>query len=82
MIARGAKNNVSIFRKEGGLLPARDVVILYLKKAIEVNNNFPNTKYTLLQMYVENSKDPEYDASIKAKTFEDLCKIYGLTTLN
>ncbi|KAG9286522.1 hypothetical protein G9A89_014688 [Geosiphon pyriformis] len=77
MIARAAKNNVSIFRKDG-LLPLHDVASLYLKKAIECDNYFPNTKYTLTQMYSENSKDPQYHAILKAKSYENLCKIYGL----
>ncbi|CAG8433032.1 6325_t:CDS:10 [Ambispora gerdemannii] len=78
MFARGAKNNVSVFCKDGKLLPLRKVVILYVKKAIEFNNHFSNTKYTIMQMYADNIKDSEYDAVIKAKSYEAFCRIFGI----
>ncbi|CAG8568119.1 1594_t:CDS:10 [Ambispora leptoticha] len=78
MFARGAKNNVSVFCKNGELLPLRKVVILYIKKAIEYNNLFSNTKYTIMQMYADIAKDSEYDRVTKAKSYETLCKIFGI----
>jgi len=77
MIARAAQNNVSIFCKEESL-PLKEVVIKYIKKAIDVDNNWPNTKYTLTQMYAECAKEPEYKYLIKSKSYEDVCKIYDL----
>ncbi|RIA96901.1 hypothetical protein C1645_814744 [Glomus cerebriforme] len=77
MIARAAQNNVSIFRK-GGSLPLKDIVTKYIKKAIDVGNSWPNTKYTLVQMYAECSKEPEYKYLTKSKSYEDVCKIYDL----
>ncbi|GBB92742.1 hypothetical protein RclHR1_02050015 [Rhizophagus clarus] len=77
MIARAAQYNVSIFRKEE-LLPLNEIVKKYIKKAIDVDNNWPNTKYTLTQMYAECSKEPEYKDLIKSKSYEDVCKIYDL----
>ncbi|CAG8454656.1 301_t:CDS:10 [Funneliformis mosseae] len=77
MIARAAQSNVSIFREEGTLL-LKDVVTRYIKKAIDVGNNWPNTKYTLVQMYAECAKEPEYRYLTQSKSYEDVCKIYGL----
>jgi tRNA-dihydrouridine synthase 2 len=77
MIARAAQSNVSIFRKEKSL-PLKDVVIKYIKTAIDIDNNWPNTKYTLMQMYAECAKEPEYKSLTKSKSYEDVCKIYGL----
>ncbi|CAG8735551.1 7908_t:CDS:10, partial [Cetraspora pellucida] len=77
MIARAAEENVSIFRQEG-TLPLEDVVISYIKKALEVGNSWPNTKYALMQMYAVHSKEPKYKLLIHTKSYEELCKIYGL----
>ncbi|CAG8541968.1 3494_t:CDS:2 [Racocetra persica] len=76
MIARAAEENVSIFRQEG-TLPLEDVVISYIKKALEVGNSWPNTKYALMQMYAVHSKEPKL---VHTKSYEELCKIYGLET--
>ncbi|CAG8657258.1 13354_t:CDS:10 [Gigaspora rosea] len=79
MIARAAEDNVSIFRQEG-TLPLEDVVISYIKKALEVGNSWPNTKYALMQMYALHSKEPKYKLLVHSKSYEELCKIYGLET--
>ncbi|KAF0460352.1 FMN-linked oxidoreductase [Gigaspora margarita] len=79
MIARAAEENVSIFRQEG-TLPLEDVVISYIKKALEVGNSWPNTKYALMQMYAVHSKEPKYKLLVHTKSYEELCKIYGLET--
>ncbi|CAG8516052.1 6537_t:CDS:2 [Paraglomus occultum] len=81
MIARGAQSNVSIFCNEG-LLPKREIAIMYIKKAINVHNNYANTKYTLMQMYADAVKDNEYHALVRAKSYEDLCEIYNLSELS
>ncbi|ORX88967.1 FMN-linked oxidoreductase [Basidiobolus meristosporus CBS 931.73] len=77
MIARGAQNNVSIFRKEG-LLPIREVMIQYIKNAIKIDNVFANTKYTLMQMLAEDTKSDEFKGLQKSKTHEQLCKEFGI----
>ena len=33
-----------------------------------------------MQMYAEHSKEPEYKTLTKSKSYEDVCKIYGLET--
>jgi len=48
MIARGACINPSIFQSEQH--PIQDVLKEYLKIAIDTNNNFGNTKYTVLYL--------------------------------
>ncbi|KAF1325108.1 Trna-dihydrouridine synthase, partial [Globisporangium splendens] len=49
LIARGALQNASIFRKQG-TLPYTDVVVDYLKVAAETDNVFQNTKYNISRM--------------------------------
>ncbi|XP_052233226.1 tRNA-dihydrouridine(20) synthase [NAD(P)+]-like [Dreissena polymorpha] len=46
MVARAAQWNTSIFRPKG-ILPVKEVVKEYLKLAINVDNDFPNTKYCI-----------------------------------
>lgn len=52
MIATAAEANSSCFRtkEEGGLLPWREVVIEYMKIALEVENKWGNTKFLLSQL--------------------------------
>jgi tRNA-dihydrouridine synthase 2 len=49
MIARAAQDNLSIFRAEG-MLDRDEVIRGYIRKAVETDNLFQNTKYVLLQM--------------------------------
>ncbi|KAK9767041.1 tRNA-dihydrouridine synthase 2 [Basidiobolus ranarum] len=77
MIARGAHRNVSVFRREG-LIPIREIIIKYIKNAVQIDNVFPNTKYTLMQMLIEDTKSAEFKGLQKAKTHEQLCKEFGL----
>lgn len=52
MIATAAEANSSCFRtrKEGGLLPWREVVTEYMKTALQVENKWGNTKFLLSQL--------------------------------
>ncbi|KAL8741995.1 MAG: hypothetical protein Q9190_005462 [Brigantiaea leucoxantha] len=52
MIATAAEANPSVFRpiNEGGLLPWHEVVREYMKIALEVDNKWGNTKFTLGQL--------------------------------
>ncbi|CAG8477677.1 11303_t:CDS:10 [Diversispora eburnea] len=70
MIARAAQINVSIFRKEG-MLPLEEV-------SMEVDNNWANTKYTLMQMHADHSKELKHMKLTYAKSYEEICKIYNL----
>ncbi|KAI7851896.1 hypothetical protein BDC45DRAFT_514586 [Circinella umbellata] len=58
MIARGAQYNPSAFRKEG-LVPDEEAIKEYLKKCVQVNNVYQNTKYVLLTM----ATDPKFTRS-------------------
>jgi len=49
MIARAAQWNVSVFRKEG-LLPLDDIMIRYIKKAVDFESAFSLTKFTVMEM--------------------------------
>ncbi|KAK9761444.1 tRNA-dihydrouridine synthase 2 [Basidiobolus ranarum] len=77
MIARGAQQNVSVFRKEGPI-PIRDIMVQYIKTAVHIDNVFANTKYTLMQMLVEDTKSKEFKGLQKSKTHEQLCKEFDL----
>ncbi|KAI8599628.1 hypothetical protein EDD21DRAFT_295941, partial [Dissophora ornata] len=73
MYARKAEANVSIFRKEGSL-PLMDVVRAYIRKCLATRNHHSNTKYVLMQMFVEDTKSPYYRPLCDAKSFRAVCK--------
>ncbi|KAF9170434.1 hypothetical protein BGX21_008934 [Mortierella sp. AD011] len=73
MFARRAEANVSIFRKEGPL-PFMEVVKTYLRKCLETRNHHSNTKYVLMKMFADNTKDPHYRHLVEAKNFRAVCK--------
>lgn len=81
MVARGAQWNPSAFRKEG-LLPFAVTVREYIKKSVDVDNLFQNTKYAILSM---NTLDTEHTRSLlysqvqRCKSMKDLCAIFDLS---
>jgi tRNA-dihydrouridine synthase 2 len=81
MIATAAEANPSCFRTkaEGGLAPWREVVPLYLKKAMEVENRWGNTKYLLGHLIP--GKDPIYRGVTATKSYSDVCELLGLQEL-
>jgi len=52
MIARGAIKNTSIFQPTP--IPIYDIMQEYMKIAIQTDNHYTNTKYTILQMAKEH----------------------------
>ena len=74
MLARGAMWNPSVFRKEGPL-PIKQVIVEYLKLAIENDTSYHNLKYTLLQM---KPQEEYYQEMYDCKTTEDLCRLFGI----
>jgi len=50
MIARGAIENVSIFRRDDNTTPRDQIISDYIQKALKCNALFPNVKYVLQQM--------------------------------
>ncbi|KAK3840079.1 MAG: hypothetical protein JOS17DRAFT_725914 [Linnemannia elongata] len=77
MIARGAEANVSIFRKEGRL-PLMDIVRQYMRRCLETRNHHSNTKYCVMQMFVEDTKSPYYKPLCEAKSFRAVCKVFEM----
>ncbi|KAG0374578.1 tRNA-dihydrouridine(20) synthase [NAD(P)+]-like [Mortierella sp. AD032] len=77
MIARGAEANVSIFRKEGRL-PLMDIVRQYMRKCLETRNHHANTKYCVMQMFIEDTKSPYYRPLCEAKSFRAVCKVFEM----
>ncbi|KAG2227431.1 hypothetical protein INT45_007456 [Circinella minor] len=79
MIARGAQYNPSAFRKEG-LVPDEEAIKEYLKKCVQVNNVYQNTKYVLLTMATDPkfTRSETYRKIQKAKSALALCEVFGL----
>jgi tRNA-dihydrouridine synthase 2 len=81
MIATAAETNSSCFRpkSEGGLAPWREVVELYIKKAMEVENRWGNTKYLL--GHLVPGKDPIYRNITASMSYSHVCEVLGLLHL-
>ncbi|KAI8997375.1 hypothetical protein BDB01DRAFT_846034 [Pilobolus umbonatus] len=80
MIARGAQLNASAFRKEG-LLHFNEVVRAYIKKCIELQNLFQNTKYVILCMNTNDtshSRSQLYANIQRTKSLKALCDLFDL----
>ncbi|KAG0749351.1 hypothetical protein G6F57_004535 [Rhizopus arrhizus] len=80
MIARGAQLNPSAFRKEG-LLSFHETVHAYMKKCIDVDNVFQNSKYAILCMNTDDSEHTRsdlYNNLQRSKSTEALCDALGL----
>lgn len=84
MIGRGAIADPSIFRPVP--LSPEEIHREYLRKCIECNNIFQNTKYTLLRMHTENSalglQHPRGEALVKSKAYGDVWYIVLLFFLS
>jgi tRNA-dihydrouridine synthase 2 len=78
MIATAAETNSSCFRPkaEGGLAPWREVVEVYIKTAMEVENRWGNTKYLL--GHLVPGKNPIYRSITAIKSYADACELLGL----
>ncbi|ORX45902.1 FMN-linked oxidoreductase [Hesseltinella vesiculosa] len=80
MIARGAIQNASAFRKEGPL-PYKQVATEYLKKSVLVENMFANTKYVMLSMNTDDSthtRSDFYKSMQSTKTMKGFCELFDL----
>ncbi|EPY49390.1 tRNA dihydrouridine synthase Dus2 [Schizosaccharomyces cryophilus OY26] len=77
LIARAAEKNVSCLRSEGPL-SNHDLALDYLKMALEVENNFGNTKYCLTQIMQGAFRKDVRQAAQCAKSYDDLKKIFAL----
>ncbi|CAO3625652.1 unnamed protein product [Cunninghamella blakesleeana] len=81
MIARGAQYNPSAFRKEG-LLPYEEVAKEYLKKCIDFDNLFANTKYVILTLNNDpaHKKSELYQKIQRSKTYLAMSQLFDLKT--
>lgn len=77
MLARQAEKNCSIFRKDG-LLPLDDVIIEYLKYAIEYGSYFANTKYCIQQMLGSLQESERGKILLNAQQIEVICDLWNL----
>lgn len=77
MLATAAEANGSAFRssREGGLAPWREVVERHMRFAMEVENKFGNTKFTLSQLIP--GKNPVYKPVSMSKTYTECIHILG-----
>jgi tRNA-dihydrouridine synthase 2 len=82
MIATAAETNSSCFRPkaEGGLAPWREVVELYIKTAMEVENRWGNTKYLL--GHLVPGKDSIYRSITASKGYANICEVLGLPLMD
>ncbi|KAI0489607.1 dihydrouridine synthase [Xylaria cf. heliscus] len=81
MIATQAEKNSSVFRAEadGGLAPWADVVRQYICYALETENKFGNTKFTLTQLIP--GKSPVYREISPCKCYTKVCEMLGYDDL-
>ncbi|GIY87851.1 tRNA-dihydrouridine(20) synthase-like [Caerostris extrusa] len=77
MIARQAEWNCSIFRKEGKL-PLDDVIVKFIKYAIEYDSNVWNTKYCIQQMLGSLQESERGKALLAAQKMEVICELWNL----
>ncbi|KAL8660977.1 MAG: hypothetical protein Q9202_006047 [Teloschistes flavicans] len=78
MIATAAEANPSVFRtnEQGGLLPWREVVQDYMRLALDVDNKWGNTKFTLGQLMP--GKAEVYKRVTQCKSYAEVCEILEL----
>ncbi|GAA96539.1 uncharacterized protein L969DRAFT_50568 [Mixia osmundae IAM 14324] len=92
MIARGAEANPSCFRSSGLAEPVSEIIPLYLKIALAVDNHFSNTKYCLQcgsladKHMTPGGSKPTTSKQLSAlkqsmssaKTYADFCKLFDV----
>ena len=81
MIATAAEANLSCFRtgQEGGLLPWKQVVTEYVKRALEVENKWGNTKFLLSQLMP--GKAEVYRRTASSMSYRQVCEALDLPDL-
>jgi tRNA-dihydrouridine synthase 2 len=81
MIATAAEKNPSCFRSqaEGGLAPWNEVVDIYMKYAMDVENRFGNTKHMLAQLIPGKAK--KHGQLTQCKSYSQICQLLGLDSL-
>ncbi|ODM95510.1 tRNA-dihydrouridine(20) synthase [NAD(P)+]-like [Orchesella cincta] len=77
MLARAAEWNASIFRPDGKI-EMEQVIKAFLIIAVDKNNPFTNSKYTVQNMLREQQETPLGKRFLATQTMEDLCNIWDL----
>lgn len=78
MIATAAEANPSVFLsdEQGGKKHWREIVTLYMREAIRVENRFGNTKFSLSQLMP--GKDRAYQMVVQSKTYASVLEALDL----
>ncbi|XP_066140987.1 tRNA-dihydrouridine(20) synthase [NAD(P)+]-like [Euwallacea fornicatus] len=77
MIARAAEANCSIFCQDG-MKHLEDVIVAYLKLAVDYDNSPSNTKYCVQNMLKELQETPKGKRFLECQTLEQICSIWHL----
>ncbi|XP_066254088.1 tRNA-dihydrouridine(20) synthase [NAD(P)+]-like [Euwallacea similis] len=77
MIARAAEANCSIFCQDG-IKNLEDVIVAYLKLAVDYDNSPSNTKYCVQNMLKELQETPKGKKFLECQTLEQICSIWHL----
>ena len=77
MIAREAQWNTSIFCKDGKS-KTDDVIVKYLKYAVDYDNPYPNTKYCLQQLLHEDLESGKGKALQGALSAREICQVWEM----
>lgn len=77
MVCRAAEWNASIFRS-AGKLEIDEVIKTYLALAINTNNSFTQTKYTIQNMLREQQETPFGKLFLSTQTMEEISDLWGL----
>lgn len=77
MIARACEWNCSIFRPQG-LLPILDLITMYLKLAVTYDNSFPNTKYNIQNILLDQQETELGKRFLATETMEQMCEVFEL----
>lgn len=77
MLARAAQWNCSIFRPEG-MLPLDEVIVAYLRYAVDYDNAPANTKYCVQNMLRDLQETPRGKKFLEAQTLQQMCALWEL----
>ncbi|TPX34734.1 hypothetical protein SmJEL517_g02711 [Synchytrium microbalum] len=81
MMARAPHRNLSVFQRDGTLLPALVVAVEYLRRTLRYDfgaHNVSYIKYTLLNGDMFNSKHPLFNSIFHAKTLREICQAFQI----
>lgn len=72
MLARAAQKNCSIFLNKEDVLPIDDVIKMYIKLAVDYDNNVLNTKYCIQQMLGPLQETPRGKSLLAAQQMKQI----------